>query len=337
MAEKWLVIDAHTHILPQEAIAQAVSEKFDFSTISEKNMDFAINKMRDIEGMLRLMEDAGVDMAAPTQVVYSQISLEVCKALNTGCARVAREYPGKFIFCGHVPLQQGQDVIDEIERCISELGFKGMSLLTCLPGITLDAPELWPIYEKINQLDVPIVIHPPMRSPLGGPENIHSLHSTVLRECDIAKSAIEIMYSVLKDFPDLKFLMPHYGGGMPALKARIRAWFEPVGWEGIPAEIQYTPKTPRELDELGLSKAFDELFDKLYFDMAGSGAGWIPMMKAALAVIRTDRLCFGTDYPFDIHNAQDMSLFINNIKQLDIPESDKRLILGENTKNLFKI
>ena len=130
--------------------------------------------------------------------------------------------------------------------------------------------------------------------------------------------------------------MPHCGGAMPGQKARIRAWFEPEGWD-IPDEIKNCPKTPRELDELGLSKAFDELFDKLYFDMAGSGAGWLPMIKSALLTIRTDRTCFGTDYPFDIHNAEDIRAFINTIKQLDIPETDKKLMLGENIKNLFQI
>ena len=123
---------------------------------------------------------------------------------------------------------------------------------------------------------------------------------------------------------------------MPGQKARLRAWFEPEEWQ-VPEEIKYYAKTPRELDELGLSRAFDELFDKLYFDMAGAGAGWLPMIKAALLNIRTDHTCFGTDYPFDIHNAEDVRAFVNTIKQLDIPETDKRLMLGENIKNLFKI
>ena len=123
---------------------------------------------------------------------------------------------------------------------------------------------------------------------------------------------------------------------MPALKARIRAWYEPDDWD-IPDEIRCAPKTPRELDQLGISQAFDQLFDKLYFDMAGSGAGWTPMIKAALAVIRPDRICFGTDYPFDVHDVQGMKDFIENIKGLDIPDQDKRLILGENIKELYNV
>ncbi len=192
------------------------------------------------------------------------------------------------------------------------------------------------MYEKIEQLGVPIVVHPTVRSPLWGGGKKYGLDGTVSREYDIAKAVAEIIYSVLKDFPDLKILMPHYGGGMPGLKARFRARFEPEGWD-IPHEIKGCSKTPKELHELGLSKAFDDLFDKLYFDMAGSGAGWIPMIEAALLTLRTDRMCFGTDYPHDVHNAEDIRSFIDNVKQLDIPEADIRLMLGENIKRLFML
>ncbi len=332
MAEKWLVIDAHTHFLPEEVTAKA--------GISSDGPEGGVRmipyrKIHDIEGTLRIMEGAGVDMAVLNLSASSPKGLEVCKAINEGYARIGRTYPGKFILCGHVPLQSGRGIIEEVERCINELGLQGMSLVSSFPEVTLDSPELWPIYEKIDQLGVPIVIHPTIRFPLWGGGKKYELRSTVSREYEIAKAVVEIMYGVLKDFPDLKFLLPHYGGGMPGLKARLRAWFEPEGWD-IPDEIKACPKTPRELHELGLSKAFDDLFDKLYFDMAGAGAGWIPMIKAALLTIRTDRICFGTDYPFDIHNAEDIRSFIDNIKQLDIPETDVRLMLGENIKNLFK-
>lgn len=327
MAEKWLVIDAHTHFLPDEAAAKAGMQ-------GDTSMPY--RRIRDIEGILGIMEDAGVDMAVINQSSWSPKGLEMCKTLNDGYAKVGHRYPGKFILCGHIPLQGGQNVIDEIERCINELGFQGMSVVSSFPEVTIDSPELWPMYEIIYQLGVPIVLHPTVRFPLWGGGEKYELRSTVSRAYDIAKGVVEVMYGVLKDFPDLKFLMPHSGGGMPGLKARIRARFEPEG-KDIPAEIKTLPKTPRELDELGLSKAFDDLFDRLYFDMAGSGMGWIPMIKASLLTIRADRLCFGTDYPFEVREAGDIKFFIDTIKQLDITENDKRSILGENIKNLFNI
>lgn len=337
MAEKWLVIDSHIHYLPQEAVAKTgVSGGFDYSAVMRGELSIAYKRLQDIERMVQVMEDAGVDMAVLTQSAWSAQGLEVSKALNNGYAEVARDYPGKFILCGHVPLQQGKDVIDEIERCINELGFKGMALVSSLPDVTLDSPELWPMYKKIDQLGVPIVIHPTVRFPIWGGGKKYELRRTISREYDIAKATVEVMYGVLKDFPNLKFLMPHYGGGMPALKGRLRAYFEPDGWD-IPAEVKGCLKPPREVEELGLSEAFDELFDKLHFDMAGAGGGWLPMIEAALPGIRTDRLCFGTDYPFDMHKAEDVRSFIDNIRQLDISESDKRLILGDNIKRLFKM
>lgn len=337
MAEKWTVIDSHIHYLPQEAVAKTgVSKGFDYKTLMHQELSLPYKRLQDIEGMLRVMEDAGVDMAVLTQSAWSAQGMEVSKGLNNGYAKVVRDYPGKFILCGHVPLQKGQDVIDEIERCISELGFKGMALVSSLPDVTLDSPELWPMYQKIEQLGVPILVHPTVRFPIWGGGEKYEMRRTISREYDIAKATVEVMYGVLKDFPDLKVLMPHYGGGMPALKGRLIAYYEPEGWD-IPADVKGCLKPPRVVEKLGLRKAFEEQFGKLYFDMAGAGGGWAPMIEAALPGVRTDRLCFGTDYPFDMHEAVDIRAFIDNIKRLNIPESDKRRMLGENIKTLFNV
>jgi predicted TIM-barrel fold metal-dependent hydrolase len=207
-------------------------------------------------------------------------------------------------------------------------------MITSTSKITLDSKELFPLYKKIGQLSIPIFVHPSVRQPIWGGEK-YRMSTHVSREYDILKATVEVMYGVLKEFPNLKFIMPHHGGGIPNLKGRIMAWFEPENWK-VPENLKGQSKTPRELKQLGLDKAFEELFGKLYFDVAGFG-GWMPITESATKVIRADRLCFGTDYPFEIHEAQDVKAFVDNIKKLDIPESDKRLILGENIKNLFNI
>jgi predicted TIM-barrel fold metal-dependent hydrolase len=65
--------------------------------------------------------------------------------------------------------------------------------------------------------------------------------------------------------------------------------------------------------------------------------GWMPIAEAAIKTIRADRLCFGTDYPFEIHDARDVKEFAENIGHLDLSEQDKRNILGENIRRLFKL
>jgi predicted TIM-barrel fold metal-dependent hydrolase len=337
MNDKWLVIDSHAHYLPVEALAWTrKSQDFDYSALLKGELKIAFDRVQDIEGKLKVMQDAGIDMELLSYAQWSPQGLDICKAMNDGYSRIERDYPGKFICCGHIPLQGGKDVIFELERCVKDLGRKGVALVSSLPDVTLDDPRLWPVYGKIQEFDIPIVIHPTLRFPLWGGDKKYELRRTISREYDIAKACVEVMYGVLKDFPGLKFIFPHYGGGMPALKARLRAWYEPENWV-IPPEIKNSPKTPQELDELGISKAFDDLFDKLYFDMAGAGAGWLPMIKIAMMGIRPERICFGTDYPFDIHNGKDIKTFIEVIKNMDAPEPEKRLMLGENIKRLFKL
>ena len=337
MKDKWPIIDSHTHFLPKEAVAKTgITKGFNYSALLTGEMGVPYRKIQDIEGILKLMEDSGVDMAVINQSAFSAQGMAVCKAMNDGYARIQREYPGKFILCGHVPLQGGKETVQEVERCIQELGLQGMSLPSSLSDLFLDDPVLWPIYEKIQKLDVPIVIHPTVRFPLWGGDKKYELRRTISREYDIAKACVEVMYGVLKDFPDMKFVFPHYGGGMAGLKGRLRAWFEPDDWK-VPADIIDCPKTPRELKELGLDKAFEAIFGKIYFDMAGAGAGWLPSIQSALVTFKTDRILWGTDYPYDMHEAVDIKRFINVIKKLDIPEKDKKLMLGGNARRLFKI
>ena len=83
MTEKWLVIDAHTHYLPQEAIGGAgVSGGFNYSALLKGNMSLPYARIQDIEGILRIMEDGGVDMAVLNNAAWGAQSLEVCKAIN---------------------------------------------------------------------------------------------------------------------------------------------------------------------------------------------------------------------------------------------------------------
>jgi predicted TIM-barrel fold metal-dependent hydrolase len=60
-------------------------------------------------------------------------------------------------------------------------------------------------------------------------------------------------------------------------------------------------------------------------------------LRASVDGIRRDRLTFGTDYPYEFRDPGDAREYIANVKSLDIPEEEKRNILGENVLRLFKI
>ena len=334
MTGDWFIIDAHHHFCPKEAVNElCIVDGMDYAG-RMKERGGCYFQGQEIEGTLKIMDGAGIDLVVLNQASWSDCGLAICKVINDAYAKVVKQHPNKFIACAHLPLNSEPETLDELSRAVNILGFKGVTLVASTAKWSLGSGKLFPLYEKINQMDLPIVVHPTVRTPLWGGTGM-LMGSGVSREYDIAKSTVEVLNIVLQKFPTLRFLMPHYGGGMPGLKGRLMARFEPKGWN-VPAKLKGSSKSPRELTELGLDKAFEEIFDKLYFDMAGSG-GWMPNIKAGLMAIRTDRLCFGTDYPFDIHEPEDAKSFVDQVRKLDISESELKNIFGGNIKRLFKI
>jgi len=104
----------------------------------------------------------------------------------------------------------------------------------------------------------------------------------------------------------------------------------------LPDEYKENQLTPRLRKVFDTDEPFQRTLDKLYFDISGFG-GWMPITKMAVSIIRSDRLCFGTDYGYEINEAIDIRQFITDIKSMDISETAKRAILGENMRRLFKI
>ena len=165
-----------------------------------------------------------------------------------------------------------------------------------------------------------------------------TINRSLGRGFDAAKAALRIMYDVYNDFPDLKFVLPHFGGVFLAMKGRVMNFFEPQEDQclPIPKEIGSMSRTPLELDELKIKPAFDKLFDKLYID-GGGAAGWEPITKMAMMTVRHDHLMWGTDYPYEIHAGRDLKYYIDSVKGLDISEEDKKAFLGGNAAKMLKI
>jgi predicted TIM-barrel fold metal-dependent hydrolase len=290
--------------------------------------------MQDVERTLKYMEDSGIDKVLINQSSWSPNGLETSKVINDGYAKIQRQNPGKFITCAHVPIHEGPSAMGELKRSIEVLGLNGVGLLSSYAHIPIDSEWMTPFFEKIAEYDVPVVIHPTLRRPLWGGTK-YDLSTTVSREYDVAKSVVEVMYGVLANYPDLKFLMPHFGGGMQSLKWRIVISHQPENWD-LPRGLRGHALMRKELKERGLWDDFHSQFDKLYFDSSGYG-GAPEMMRAAVDSIRRDRITFGTDYPYEFRDPGDTREYIAGIKSLNISEEDKRNILGQNVLRLFKI
>ena len=224
------------------------------------------------------------------------------------------------------------DGFAELDR-VAGMGFRAVALLSSEGGVHLATEEVRPLFARIAELGLAILIHPSMR-PMGAAMDF-DLVASVERAADITRATVRAMYGVLPHFPDLRFVMPHHGGAVPFLKGRLQMFFKPEGIE-IPDEIKLLPVSPLERERLGLDEPFEELFGKIYFDTAGFG-GWMPATRAALMTTSPRRLCLGMDYPQEVHNGAEIGLFVETIRALDLPPEDIDAILGGNTAEVLEL
>ncbi|MCJ7593259.1 MAG: amidohydrolase family protein, partial [Desulfobacterales bacterium] len=172
MNKKYLVVDTEFHHIPWGAAKKAKDlpdGDLKFRSIVE-NPDTAYKKVFDLETCVKHMEACGVDMALVGLATWTTASLDVCKAINEGLAKAEKAYPGKFIPMAHVPYLEGQPAIDELDRAVTELGLKGVTVVSDHQGRRLDEEGLKPFFKKVSQLRIPVVVHPSVRVPIWGGE-----------------------------------------------------------------------------------------------------------------------------------------------------------------------
>lgn len=334
-----MIIDAHAHHMPIEVYRQLHDPDAPPKQISFKGNDAAMNaRVHRIDEHLRAMDGAGIDMAVLTLSQWNVGGPAMCRAINEGVANLVARQPQRFRAAGSVPVADPEAALAEIDHMIGDLKLSGIALLTSqgqdLTASTRD--RMWPIYAKAVEYDVPIFWHPHLLPY--GTELDCTINRSVGRGFDISRLILRLIYDVLPAFPTIKMVIPHFGGGFLAHKQRSIAFFEPPAALGIkvPVEIATGPKTPLETEELGFKAVFDDLFDRLYIDGAGSG-GWAPITQLAFTAVRHDRLCFGTDYPFETHFARDYRHYLDNLAAMDVSDADKKAFLGGNMARLLKL
>jgi len=146
--------------------------------------------------------------------------------------RVCRLYPDNFAGVCQLPQSPGvapKNSIPELERCVTELGFIGCNLNPDPSGGYWKDPPLtdkwwYPLYEKMVELDVPAMVH------VSGSCN-PNFHGTGAHYINGDTTAFMqfITSDLFKDFPTLKFIIPHGGGAVPYHWGRYRGLAQDLG------------------------------------------------------------------------------------------------------------
>jgi len=249
----------------------------------------------------------GVDRFSPEE------SADMSRAINDGIAKAMRKSPKHFQGVAMLPLIDTKLALKELDRAVLDLGLKGLCMLSNVAGKMLDGDFLLPIYDRAQELGVPIFIHP--TTPLGAQVMQEWRLAIILGfEFDIVLSATRLAYSgILERFPELNFVISHLGAGIPFLAGRIdRGYFDPTC--GIKTK-----------------KPTSEYLRELYCDTVSF---YQPALAMAYEFYGASRMVLGSDFPLIIG---DLPAAVPSIEAMPIPKREKAKILGENVIELLKL
>ena len=168
-----------------------------------------------LEAKLKAMDDAGVDKAILRVPVWQEwLRLDTCRIVNDEAAAMCKRSKGRLYATARVPPWGGKENLNELERCLKDLGMIGVQLSCHYGQLYLDDEAFKPYLKVLNEMDVPLIIH---HTPL--PVHWQSVYEfTNLRRefgriVDQATAVGRMLFSGMFDeFPNLKCIYTMFGG-----------------------------------------------------------------------------------------------------------------------------
>jgi aminocarboxymuconate-semialdehyde decarboxylase len=274
-------IDVHGHYLPAEYIdfqAQVRGEGV--------RQDMAIKLQGKIDERVGMLDEAGVDLqvlSLGSNVPYhdrESDAVEAARLANDAYAGIARQYAGRLAAFGSVPLPHVDAAIAEASRCLGELNMLGITLGCSVYERTLDDPAFAPFWAELNRRKAVVFLHPIFRAT-----DAH------IRDYELARmvgacfedtlAALRLLLSgVIDRNPDLRVIVPHFGGFLPFLLERLNDEAEREGHAGIRPAVATPPS---------------ELVKTLWFDTVNCHPA---ALRCACESFGADRIMLGTDFPY---------------------------------------
>jgi len=319
-----MIVDFQHHYVPIDLAKKKglYSEKVVFASDGAVPSLTMHSKLYDPEAQLKDMDEAGVDVSVLSCLLGWTAPLEECQLINERLGELQRKFPGRFVGLAQAPILEGKPALDELDRAVHKLGLHGVTITSQVHGLPLDSPKLGDFYAKVNELNVPIFVHPVMVPKGYDLVKDYDLGRIIGREMDLALATTRIIAGgILERFPNLKFVIGHFGGGIASVKDRLVAKAYRFGT---------------------LKRPFDDYFNMIYFDLSGFEGG-LTALHCALLGIKPEQLVFATDYPQDFTGVSTdtgrgmtaLREYIAAVKNLDLDEKVKNGILGETAAKLL--
>ncbi len=275
-------------------------------------------------GRIDAMDANGIDIQVlsysnSTQLIPGPHAVDLARAANDRLAEAVRKNPTRLGGMATLPWQQPQASAKELERAVKEMQLHG-ALLVGRPGEGfLDDALYEPILAKLNELKVPLYVHPGVPVPEVQRHYYDGFDLEVSARLSMFgwgwhnEAGIQIIRLILSGkfdkYPNLRVISGHWG-------------------EMVPFYLQRMDDTiPREATKL--TRTISETY-KTHVFVTPSGMLNFPHFEFVSKVLGSDRIIYAVDYPYlTLTGAR---RFLEN---LPISQEDKEKIAHLNAENLF--
>jgi uncharacterized protein len=285
------------------------------------------NALSDLgDRRLEAMDESGITVQVLSatmpgaDLLDGEEGIRFASATNDRLAEAVRRRPDRFAGFAHLPMRTPDAAADELERAVSQLGFRGPMINGTTEGRFLDDPRFAPVLARAVELDVPVYIHPNLApKPVfdsyfaGLPGNTGFLLGTGAFGWH-AETAIHVLRLALagtfEQHPGLTVIVGHMGEMLPFMLDRADRAL--LGYGGL----------ERPISEI--------ILDRVY--ITTSGFFTISPFLSALTSFGADRILFSVDYPFS--SPVPGRLWLDS---LPVSPADKIKIMHGNADRLLKL
>ncbi len=325
-------IDIHNHGYAKKFIdscRRGDSERYGIRFISDAKGEallrpdgviFRLQKKRtDYPAQLSELATVGIDSIALSTLPYINFGacaektvVWACQQTNDGFAEAQQQYSKRIYGMAMVPLPYVGAAVAELTRSHKELGLRAVQILSNIEGRNLDDPQFLPFFERAEDLQMTILIHPDVRMRRERMDDYY-LQNLIGNPLETAIATASLIFGgVLERFPKLKIVLAHGGGVAPSLIGR---------WRHGHAH--------RDEPKAKFTGSVDEMFGKLYFDTVIYDAH---VLRFLVDTFGADHVLLGTDHSGDMSSWKD----VPEISKLEfLTAQEKQNILGGNAARLL--
>ena len=295
-------------------------------------MDYVESHLLDGEERVKIMDASGIErtilsLTAPGVQSITDTALAVKVATDTNDLtrrRFVDAHPGRFSFFACLPTQDGEAAAAELRRAVGELGAVGAlingytNVGDANTGRYLDDPAYEPLWAAVEDLGVPVYLHP--REPLPAQQAIYAGYESLVGSAwgfghETATHAVRLMLSGVFDrHAGAQVILGHLAEGLPFLLPRLEH------------------RLRKQQDGAGLgaaTKPVSEYFSANFYATT-SGHFHTRTLFNTIAELGVDRVLFSADYPYE--TMEEAAAWFDSAL---LSRNDQQKIGRDNARRLF--